>query len=272
MPIFFDSPHSHRVLAALRRMSPGGRVRTTSALQRLAESLALTRLDVDEAVRDLYRAGLLEYQADSREMPVSGFIAVMKEVVSTPEHERAWARAMVAAGIDADTGAILHGLSAKLVDLSPQDMDHMYLATNPSTRIDEESIDNEFPFRHRFGFDANLTGRAQVIALKTQFQMTDVEFCSLRRSGQISIKRTEVRIAPDRLVPMVGWLYLLIISLTLLPSLLAIAFGPASGWKQDLGFMTLGAIWLAATWFVCKLHINPWRLLKQVGALPVTKE
>lgn len=146
----------------------------------------------------------------------------------------------------------------------------MYLATTPSARIDEESIDNEFLFRHRFGFDANLTGRAQVIALKTQFQMTDVEFCSLRRSGQISIKRTEVRIAPDRLVPMVGWFYLLLISLILLPSLLAIAFGSASGWRQNLVFLTLGAIWLAATWLVCKLHINPWRLLKQVGALPVT--
>lgn len=142
MPIFFDSPHSDRVLAALRRMSPSGRVRTTSALQKLAESLALTRLDVDEAVRDLYRAGLLEYQADSREMPVSGFIAVIKEVVPTPEHERAWARAMVTAGIDADTGVVLHGLSAKLVDLSPQDMDHMALALKAIAELDAEVLDD----------------------------------------------------------------------------------------------------------------------------------
>ncbi|APW45671.1 hypothetical protein [Rhodoferax antarcticus] len=152
---------------------------------------------------------------------------------------------------------------------STPDSIKMYLATTPAAQIDAESIDNEFLFRHRFGFDANPSGRAEVIALKRQFQITDAEVISLRRSGLLSIKRTEVRIAPDRWVPMMGWFYLSIISIYLLPSLLVIAFGSAPLWKQYLGVISLGAIWLAAIWFVCKTHIHPWRLLKQVGALHV---
>jgi hypothetical protein len=152
---------------------------------------------------------------------------------------------------------------------STPDSIKMYLATTPAARIDAESIDNEFLFRHRFGFDANPSGRAMVIAVKTQFQMTDEEFISLRSSGLLSIKRTEVKISPDRWVPMVGWFYLSIISIYLLPSMLVIALGSAPMWKQYLGVITLGAIWLAAIWFVRKTHLNPWRLLKQVGALPV---
>lgn len=127
---------------ALRRMSPSGRVRTNSALQKLVDSLALTRLDVNEAVRDLYRMGLLEYQADSREMPVSGFITVIKEEVTTPEHEHAWARSMLAAGFDSVTGEILHGLSSKLFDLSQLDMDHMALALKAISELDSQDIDD----------------------------------------------------------------------------------------------------------------------------------
>ena len=153
---------------------------------------------------------------------------------------------------------------------STPDSIKMYLATTPAAQIDAESIDNEFLFRHRFGFDANPTGRAQTIALKTKFQMTDMEFISLRRAGLISIKRSEVKLVPDRWVPMVGWLYLSIISVYLLPSLLILALGSAPLWKQYLGMFVLGAIWLASIWFVSKTHLHPWRLLKQVGALKAT--
>jgi len=150
---------------------------------------------------------------------------------------------------------------------STPDTIQMYLATTPAAQIDAESIDNEFLFRHRFGFDANPFSRAKVIALKTQLQMTDEEFISLRKSGQISVKRTEVKISPDRSVPIVGWLYLSIISFYLLPSMLVIALCSAPFWQQYLGLITLGAIWLAAVWFISKTHIHPWRLLKQIGAL-----
>lgn len=123
-------------------MSPSGRVRTNSALQKLVDSLALTRLDVNEAVRDLYRVGLLEYKADSREMPVCGFITVIKEEVTTPEHEHAWARSMLAAGFDSVTGEILHGLASKLFDLSQLDMDHMALALKAISGLDAEVLDD----------------------------------------------------------------------------------------------------------------------------------
>ena len=150
---------------------------------------------------------------------------------------------------------------------SKPDTSKMYLATTHAGRIDVESIDNEFLFLHRFGFDVNRSGLAQVIALKTQYQTTDEEFISLRRSWLLSVKRTEIQISPDRWVPMVGWIYLGTISVYLLPSLLIIAAGSAPHWRQYLGSLFVWSIWLAAIWFICKTHLHPRRLLKQVGAL-----
>lgn len=120
-----DSPHAHRVYAALLRMSANGRVRTSSALPKLASQLELSRIDVNEAIRGLHQASLLEYTADPRGLPVSGNISVVKQNVSTPRHELDWAQAILLAGIDKDAATALLGLSVKLEDVSSSDMNLM---------------------------------------------------------------------------------------------------------------------------------------------------
>jgi hypothetical protein len=148
----------------------------------------------------------------------------------------------------------------------------MYLATTPSARLDAESIDNEHQFRHRFGFDASPVARSEFIAIKNQYQITDADICKLRRAGQISIRQTHARIAPDRLVPIVGWFYLLLVSLVCLADVLQIVYSHAPTWKQNMGLIVIFVLWLAVTWLVSTMHLHPWRLLKQVGAVPATKK
>lgn len=148
----------------------------------------------------------------------------------------------------------------------------VYLATTPSARIDAESIDNERLFRHRFGFDASPVARSEFIAIKNRYQITDADLCKLRRAGQMSIQQTHARIAPDRLLPIVGWFYLSLFSLVCLAYGFQIAYSHAPSWKQSLGVVVISAFWLAVLWFVSTMHIHPWRLLKQVGAVPVTSK
>ena len=77
---WFHSEHSLSVLSSLRKYAgTSGRVRTSSITARLVDRLKITRIDVDEALRDLFRAKLITYTPNERELPASGFITVSQE-------------------------------------------------------------------------------------------------------------------------------------------------------------------------------------------------
>lgn len=56
--------------------------------------------------------------------------------------------------------------------------------STPSAQLDELTVDQEHLFPYRFGFDANRSIRAQIIALKHQYDLTDMDITSLRHAGQ----------------------------------------------------------------------------------------
>lgn len=119
----FESDASETVLAELRRMaSTSGRLRTSSCLPKLGAKLGLSRLAVDEAIRDLYRAGLLNYQADGRELPGSGYISVALESVAPSRHETAWQHALEDVGFEQAAVADLTGLHQQLQDMTDADL------------------------------------------------------------------------------------------------------------------------------------------------------
>jgi hypothetical protein len=141
----------------------------------------------------------------------------------------------------------------------------VYLATTPSGRLDEETIDNERLFYYRFGMDLPRPARAQVVAIKQEFGLTDAECRWLRRSGQLRVTRDSARLAADRWVPAVGWFYAFIVMAFCGPSLLLIALSGAPAWKQALGSSVLTAIWLGTLWIINRLFLAPWRWLRAVG-------
>lgn len=119
----FESDASEAVLAELRRMaSSSGKLRTSSCLPKLGAKLGLTRFAVDEAIRDLHRAGLLSYQADGRELPVSGYISVALESVVPSRHETVWKHALEDVGFEQAAVANLSGLHQHLQDISDVDL------------------------------------------------------------------------------------------------------------------------------------------------------
>lgn len=123
-------------------MATGGRVRTSSALTRVAGKLSLSKLDVDEAIRDLYRAGLLQYQPDVRDLPVSGYITVVQEEVIRSQTEVEWERALDAAIFEPESKAALLGLSPKLSDLDIDEMGKLAIALKDLSGLGPDALDD----------------------------------------------------------------------------------------------------------------------------------
>jgi len=142
----------------------------------------------------------------------------------------------------------------------------MYLATIPSSQLDEKAIDNERLFAYRFGIDVPRHVREQVIAIKHRYGFTDAEIRGLRRGGQLSVMRSEARLKPDKLLPTVGWVYLAFTSLVGILRLMIVTHSTASQWKQGLGFISIAAVWFPINWVIGKVHIWPWRVLRLAGA------
>lgn len=115
--------HSPLVLKELRRMAgASGRLRTSSALSKLTARLGMPSLAIDEAIRDLYRANLLRYQADGRELPISGYINISQETLLPLEHHTSWLAALSAAEFVPEEISTLAQLSDHVADLELEDM------------------------------------------------------------------------------------------------------------------------------------------------------
>lgn len=111
------------MLSVLRRMAgESGRLRTSSAIAKLSSTLRLPRVGVNEALRDLYRSGLVSYQPDTQQLPASGFITVQAATVVLASHEIAWQQALGAARVEPGAAAILAQLAPAVADLAASDM------------------------------------------------------------------------------------------------------------------------------------------------------
>lgn len=158
------------VLFELRKMaSASGKLRTSSCMPKLAMALRLPRIAVDEAVRDLYRAGLLNYQADSRELPVSGYLSVIVETVAPDPQEVAWRDALEVAGM-AHAVRELSGLSAVLEGMAPEDLAILARCLRRLTEVDPMALDDA-------GFNVSarhLMGSSKVLSMMSGRMMDAV--------------------------------------------------------------------------------------------------
>ena len=153
------------------------------------------------------------------------------------------------------------------IEMKAPDSIKMVLALTPSSQLDDMTVDQEHLFPYRFGFDANRSIRTQIIALKHQHDLTDMDIRSLRHAGQLIIRGDQAKLTPNRLMPTLGWIYFSIFSLVFSVSAVTIVTSSAVEWKQNLGLAIIASMWLAAVVFVNKVHLEPWRLLKRAGLL-----
>lgn len=114
---------SAQTLAQLRRMAgASGRLRTSSAIPKLCTVLSLPRVSIHEALRELYRCGLVSYQPDAQLLPAPGYLTVKAATVVLAPHEVLWQRALVTARMDESFFALFTQLSPAVADLNARDM------------------------------------------------------------------------------------------------------------------------------------------------------
>lgn len=144
----------------------------------------------------------------------------------------------------------------------------LLLATASKDKLDEMAIGNPNMFRYRFGFTATTSVRPKVIDFQTKYDLLDDEIRWLKRAGHLRVTRQELIIDTSRLMPIYGWFQVTLISLVFAAAILQLAgLEAAIPWKRDLTLIGLGAIWFCIAGVFIKMFVNPWRTLKQAGAL-----
>ncbi len=147
----------------------------------------------------------------------------------------------------------------------------LLLATASKTKLDKMAIGNPTMFRYRFGFTATTSVRSKVIDFQTKYDLLDNEIRWLKRAGHLRVTRQELTIDTSRLMPMYGWFQVTLVSLVFAAAILQLAgLETAIPWKRDLTQIGLGAIWFCIAGTLIKMFVNPWRTLKQAGALNAT--
>ena len=142
----------------------------------------------------------------------------------------------------------------------------VYLATTPAAKLDEEAIDNERLFYYRFRMDVPPAVRRSIIEIKNRFGFTDHECRWLRRSGQLRVTRTEAKLVPDRMMPMVGWFYVLLLIMICAVLALAVRSAYVEAWRLALGELAVVGVFCGALWCIDRVFLSPWRWLGHVGA------
>ena len=139
----FLQEESAQVLAALRRMAgESGRLRTSSATAKLCSALGLPRVSVNEALRELYRAGLVSYQPDGQQLPASGYITVQAAVVEPAAHEIFWRQALEDAQVESGVAVFLAQLAPAVADMNATDMQVLARAFQALNGLSAESTDD----------------------------------------------------------------------------------------------------------------------------------
>lgn len=141
------------------------------------------------------------------------------------------------------------------------------MAVWPQARLDEQAIENSRFFKARFGFEANTIARIKVIAFQRKFDLQDSQIKMLKRSSFLRVTRHGIRVDKSLLVPILGWMQIVMLSAVIMMLGSMVAYSTAPEWKQASGFMLLGSILILTLMWVLKSCVLPRRLLKEYGVL-----
>lgn len=141
------------------------------------------------------------------------------------------------------------------------------MAVWPQARLDEQAIENSRFFKARFGFEANTIARIKVIAFQRKFDFQDSQIKMLKRSSFLRVTRHGIRVDKSLLVPILGWMQVVMLSIVILMLGSMVAYSKAPEWEQASGFMLLGIVLILTMIWVLKSCVMPRSLLKEYGVL-----
>ncbi len=137
-----------------------------------------------------------------------------------------------------------------------------YLATTPTAKQDLDTINSDWLFGYRFGLSAPDLVRADIIAIKRAYGMTDHEIRWLVKSGSIARTRFGARIAPTNWSLAIGLYFIAIMTAFCLSGSMVVLLSTAPPFIQLIASCTLSGILLGTYWLVDKLFFMPWRLCR----------
>ncbi|XZG69051.1 hypothetical protein ACTSKR_10340 [Chitinibacteraceae bacterium HSL-7] len=145
------------------------------------------------------------------------------------------------------------------------DIKHWEL-TASMQELDERAIQSEKFFRRRFGFDAPLEQRRDVIDLKNHLDLTDLEISVLKKAGLLTIcKGKRTSLCADRVVFAMGVYFLATAIVVFGTCSLAILNSGPWGWKQVIGLSVVGLAFAVMLWFSSSISFHPLRIMQQRG-------
>lgn len=140
------------------------------------------------------------------------------------------------------------------------DIKHWEL-TASMQELDEHAIQSEKFFRRRFGFDAPLEQRRDVIDLKNHLDLTDLEISVLKKAGLLTVcKGKRTSLCADRVVFAMGVYFLATIIVVFGACVLGLLTSGQWGWKQ-----VVGLAFAVMLWFSSSISFHPLRIMKQRG-------
>ncbi|TXI46438.1 hypothetical protein [Methylophilus sp.] len=122
-------------------------------------------------------------------------------------------------------------------------------------------------FKYRFGLTANATVRSKIIAIKRRYNLTDPEVKALVGSGQISVKQHEVFATPDRVSPVLGFVFFVIVSFICGLNIFSISIAQTSPWRVFIALGMIFSVWGLCIYYTKKFMVAPWRILERSGIL-----
>lgn len=183
-------------------------------------------------------------------------VAPSGETVADDEHGKV---------IQLNLGAQSRNSARDYVEVSVPDSVKTFLMVTPTAQLDKIAIDNERMFEARYGFRAGKGVRKQVIVLQHQYDLTDAEVMSLRKSGQLTIrpKDQSVQVASGPVVPVAGGIYLFVITALCLSWLIDILLVNGHENRKAIAIVVICTLWIFVIWYTSTRMIGPWQMIKQ---------
>lgn len=143
----------------------------------------------------------------------------------------------------------------------------VYMSTRSDDDLDKVAATNQRMFKYRFGLTANATVRSKIIAIKRRYNLTDSEVKSLIGSGQIRVKQQEVFATPDRVSPVLGFVFFVIVSFICGLNIFSISIAQTSPWRVFVALGMIFSVWGLCIYYTKKFMVAPWRILDRSGIL-----
>lgn len=129
---------------------------------------------------------------------------------------------------------------------------------------DQLVVSDEQAFRKRFGFAVNRTQRRQIIELKHDADLTDMEVRALKTSASLVFRDGALKVMAPTPMAVWGYIQILLLGLLMFLTILGVVSASRLNWKLVVGAILINALLLFAMKLSNETFIWPERIRKRM--------